>query len=95
MFMVTNNENADPSKGYIARGDMTDLQVWMLEVILNKDPDVAPYVALVALTTISGLVSLGLPITEDVLKNAVKHAGEVTETVKLEVNDQDKETDNG
>lgn len=95
MYMVTNDEDADPAKGYLARGDMSDLQVWMIETLLNKDPDVSPYMALVALTTISGLVSLGLPITEAVLKSVVLQAEDVTEKVRSELDEQDKEADSG
>lgn len=89
MFMVTDDENADPTKGYLARGNMNDLQVWLIETILNKDADIAPYVALVALTTISGLVGHGLPIDEEVLRGAVLEAGMVTEEVKREAEEEE------
>lgn len=93
MFMVVDS-GADHSKGQIDRGTMTDLQVWVLEILLNLDPKITPYALVSVVTTLTGLVSVGLPLTEAIVRSCVLESISVTEEVAEEIKEEEEEQGN-
>lgn len=89
MFIISDSDNeGDIRKGILPRGNLSDLQVWVVENVLNVSEDAIPYASFTTLVTMAGILDLGIPITTESFKILVETGVRTAESVSEEVREE-------